>query len=258
MSINSIQQAPGFNQQQYDTLIQQAQTQKVDTGLVDKLLLDAVKGGKSFDQALSLVGSDLPKLTPPNAQAATQLKNWPGIPSPGALIMSATTKFAAEQREQNRELSWKQTEAIVASMHDQAKIMRDQAAVQLALGIASGTVGIVSGAVQIGGSFAALGAAKDAKGNIDSSKLQSYNNMVQGLGSIGGGIGKGIDAGSQYVGTMAQANIKEKEAEQEQMRALRDSIRELNDALRDLIQKSLSAQNDIQSTTNQARTRILA
>ena len=253
MSISSIQQAPGFNQQQYDNLIEQARTQKVDAGLVDKLLLDAVKGGKSFDQALSLVGSDLPKLSQPNAQAFAYLKDWTAIPSPGALIMSLTTEYAAQQREQNRELAWKETESIVASMQDQAHEIRKTAATQLALGIVSGVITITAGAVQIGGSVAAIKVA-----GLDTNKLGAFNNIVSGISSVVGGVGKMVDSGSQYEGAINQARLKEMEADQEKMRATRDSIRDLNDALRDLIQKSLAAQNDIQSSTNQARTRILA
>ena len=251
--INSIQQAPDFNEQQYNLVIEQAKTQKVDTGLVDKLLLDAIKGGKSFDQALALVGSDLPKLSQPNAQAFAWLKDWTAIPSPGALIMSITTQFAAEQRQQNRELAWAETEAIVASMKNQAEEMREQAKIQLGLGIASGVISIGAGIFQIAGSASAIKAAGD-----DMTKLQAANNKIMGISSIIGSAGKMFDSGSQYMGTMTQARLKDMDAEQEKMRAVRDSLRDLNDALRDLIQKSLSAQNDIQASTNQSRTKILA
>ena len=251
--INSIQQAPDFNEQQYTLIIEQAKTRNVDAGLVDKLLLDAIKDGKSFDQALALVGSDLPKLSQPNAQAFAYLKDWTTVPSPGALIMCVTTKLAAEQRQQNRELAWAETEAIVASMHSQAKEMRDQADTQLTLGIVSGAISIAAGIFQIAGSAVALGKAAG-----DMNKLQTYNNIVQGISGIMNNAAKITDAKSQYVGTMAQARIKDKDAEQEKMRAVRDSLRDLNEALRELIQKSLSAQNDIQASINQARTRILA
>jgi flagellar motility protein MotE (MotC chaperone) len=57
---------------------------------------------------------------------------------------------------------------------------------------------------------------------------------------------------------MMQARVKEMEADQETIRAVRESIKNLDESLRALIQKSLAAQNDIQASTNQARTRILA
>ncbi|MDR0465825.1 MAG: type III secretion system translocon subunit SctB [Deltaproteobacteria bacterium] len=258
MSINSVQQAPGFNQQQYDQLIEQAKTQKMDAGQVDKLLLDAIKSGKSFDQAAALVGSELPELSPPNAKALALLKDWTGIPTPGAMIMSLITKYAAEQREQNREVSWAQTEAVVASMKDQANEIRKTAAIQLGLGLTGNVVAIGAGIAQIGGSFAALNLASGAPGDQVAAKLGTYNNIVSGIGGIISGVGKTAESGSQFVGGLNQAVQKEMEADQEKMRALRDSVRELNEALRDLIQKSLAAQNDINANTNQTRTKILA
>ena len=306
--ISNITQAPGFDQQLYDSLIQQARTEKVDTGLVDSLLLDAINKGKSFDQALALVGSELPKLATPTGAAFAQLKDWPGLPSPGALIMSVTTEYAAEQRRQNQELMWKETEAIAESMKDQAAEMRKAAVTQLVLGCVSGAVQIGVGLTQVGmGAMAARNASaaadKAATSKQDIGKIgdaaitaaqeqgmsvsqataageratqaaqmasnkaasEAFTNVmtkaninIGALGQIGGGAAKMIDAGGQYVGMEMQARVKEMEADQEKMRAVRDSIKSLDDALRDLIRKSLDAQNDIQASTNQARTRILA
>jgi len=271
--ISTITQAPGFDQQRYDTLIEQAQAQKVDAGVVDSLLLSAVQGGKSFDQALALVGSDLPKLATPMGAASALLKDWPALPSPGALIMSATTEFAAEQRRQNQELMWQETEAITQSMKDQAKEMRKAAVTQLVLGVVSGAVQIGVGIAQIGmsaaaaknASAAAEKAAKTADTAADKAKLASdaftntmtkANMTIGAVGQMAGGAGKIIDSVAQYVGV--QPRIKEMEADQEKMRAVRDSIRSLDEALRELIRKSLAAQNDIQASTNQTRTKILA
>jgi hypothetical protein len=280
MSINSIRQAPDFNQAQYDSLIRQAEQEKVDAGLVDSLLLEAVRGGKNFTQALRMVKQDLPKLPDPTGAAMAQLKLWPALPSPGALIMSVTTQYAAEQRRQNQEVIWAETEAIAQSMKDGASKMREAAVTQLVMGVVSGAISIGMGAaaaknaaasaneaaVKAGNAAINAGrsgadawiAATDAMSNASSKVMTAANATIGAMGQIGGGIAGIVGAAGQYVSQAAQAACKEMEADQEKMRAVRDSMKSLNDALRDLIQKSLAAQNDIQSSSNQARTRILA
>ncbi|MCL2029302.1 MAG: hypothetical protein FWG97_02655 [Deltaproteobacteria bacterium] len=278
--INSITQAPGFDQARYDSLIQQAQAEKVDTGLVDNLLLNAVKGGKSFDQALAMVGSDVPSLPPPKATKATsqdEVKKLYGIPSPGALIMSATTEFAAEQRRMNQEIMWQETEAVAASIKAQAKEMHNAAVTQLVLGCVAGAAQIAMGVVQVGMSVGAAtyanktaNAAALKQGGIKTtagsdaymttyhSNMMKANLYIGAAGEMGKGASSMIEAGGQYVGIDMQARAKEMEADQEKMRAVRESVKNLDEGLRDLIRKSLAAQQEIQASTNQARARILA
>jgi hypothetical protein len=275
--ISTISQAQGFNQQLYDNLIQQARAENVDTGSVNTMLLNAVNSGKSFDQALALVQSDLPNLPTPTGAAFALLKDWPALPSPGALIMSVTTQYAAEQRQRNQELMWKETEAIAQSMKDQAREMRNAAVTQLVLGCVSGAVQIGMGVMQMGmgaaaakNATAAANKAAEAAGGAGTpagskafseaftSAMMTANMNIGAAGQIGGGFGRMIDAGGQYVGTQMQARVKEMEAGQETMRAMRDAIKNLDESLRELIRKSLAAQNDLQTSTNQARPRILA
>ena len=249
-TITDVSQIPGFNQQQYDALIQQAKKQQVDVSLVTSSLLEAVNSGKSFTEAMNAVKADLPKLAPPNMQYMALLANWPGLPSPGAAIMALITELSAEQRQQNKELAWAQTEALVNSMKDQAKEMKTMAAIQLAMGISSAAISIAAGAAQ-------AGVAGGAKG-LDSGASMALSTKAQGIGMGVGGSAKLFDAGSQFAGSMYQAKFKEMEADQETMRALRESIKDLNDALKELIQKSLSSSDNIQQGRNQALTRILA
>ena len=249
-TITDVKQIPGFNQQQYDTLIAQAKSQKVDVSLVTASLLDAVNNGKDFSSAMQQVSSDLPKLAKPDASLLVQLSNWPAMPAPGALVMALITELSAEQRQQNRELSWAQTDAIVDSMKDQADEMRKMATAQLVLGMAGAVTTIAGGVAQ--SSMAASG-----MGMADSNKMLQ-STKAQGVGTaIGGGAGL-FSAGSQFVGSMYQASFKEMEADQERMRALRDSLKDLNDSLKELIQKTLSSTESIQQGKNQATTRILA
>ena len=239
-NITDVKQIPGFNQQQNDALIQQAKNRSEDIGLVTASLLEAVNGGKNFDEALSMVTAELPKLAPPNAAVMVNLANWPAMPAPGAVIMALITEISAEQRQQNRELAWAQTEAVVESMKDQADKMRDMAIAQLVIGLAS--------------------AATTMAGGIAQAKIAYSGDAIaaQGVGTAVGGGSKALDGVNQFVGSMFQAEFKEMEADQEKMRAMRDSIKDMNDGLKELIQKSLSSAESIQQGKNQATTRILA
>jgi hypothetical protein len=302
----TISGAAGYTETEYNSLIRQARAEKADLSVVDTLLFLAIQGGKSFTEAKSLVEADLPKLDTPTGTAMALLKNWPGLPTPGALIMSANTEYAADQRRQNQEIMWKETEAIAASMKDQATEMRSAALTQLIMGIVSGVVQIGMGIAQMGMGAASAKSATAASekagakfvneagakaGNeainqgktpgqalaasqkamegaaaggekiaseTFSSAMMRANMTIGAVGQIGGGVAKGIDAGAQYVGAEVQAKVKEMEADQEKMRAVRESVKNLDEALHALIQKSLDAQNNIQASTNQARTRILA
>ena len=245
MSITDITQAPGFNQQQYNQLLESAKSLRVDVSMVDSKLLAEVNNGKSFDEALKLLSSDLPKLASPNAYAFDQLKGWIGAPAPGALVMALVTELSAQQREQNREMMWAETEAIAKSMKDQADKMRTMAGIQLAMGLTSAAINIASGVAQ----------AKIASGPGNGMLLAA---KAQGVGKAIGGGAEVFGSINQFVGSMYQAKFKEMEADQEKMRTFRESLKDFNDGLKELIQKSLSSQESILQGKNQATTRILA
>jgi hypothetical protein len=248
-NITDVTQIPGFNKQQYDALIRQAKSQKVDVGLVTASLLEAVNSGKNFDEAMQQVTAGLPKLVPPNVALMDNLANWPAMPAPGAIIMALITEVAADQRQQNRELMWAQTEAVVDSMKDQADKMRAMAVTQMVIGLAAAATTMAAGIAQ-----AKVASAKSS--GPGASMIQSAK--AQGVGqAVGGGAGA-LNSVNQFVGSMFQAEFKEMEADQERMRATRDSIKDLNDGLKELIQKSLASAESIQQGKNQATTRILA
>lgn len=249
-TITDVRQIPDFNQQRYDALIQQAKSRSVDAGLVTASLLEAVNSGKSFDDALKMVTSEYPQLVPPNAALMANLANWPAMPAPGAVVLALITEISAEQRQRNRELTWAQTEAVVKSMKDQADEMRNMAVTQFVMGLASAATTVAGGIAQ-----ARVASGGAGLGNGASILLSA---KAQGVGTAVGGGAKALDAANQFVGSMFQAKFKEMEADQERMRATRDSLKDLNDGLKELIQKSLSSAESIQQGRNQATTRILA
>ena len=258
-NFTDITKTPGFDQQQYNQLLESAKLQNVDVSLVDSKLLDAVNSGKSFSEALKIVSTELPTLAPPK-NPFEDLKGWIGTPAPGALVMALITQLSADQRAQNKEMMWAQTEAIQESMQDQAKKMRTMAAVQLALGIAASATTIAGGIAQgvVAGKSTGIDTSTDAGKQLGSGMAMLQSTKAQGIGTaIGGGAGL-FSAGAQFAGSMYQAEFKEMEADQEKMRALKESMSSLNDGLKELIQKSISSQENIQQSKNQATARILA
>lgn len=246
--ITDVTKIPSFDKQQYDALIQDAKSRKVDVRLVNASLLNAVNAGQSFAEALRVTTAELPVLATPQGAIMGYLANWPGTPAPGAVIMALITELSADQRQQNRELVWAQTEAVVDSMKEQADRMRDMAVTQLVLGLASAATTMAGGLAQ------SIMAGKQVEGVSD----MLLSTKAQGVGTAIGGGAKGLDAVNQYMGAIFQAEFKEMEADQEKMRAMRDSIKDLNDSLKELIQKSLASAESIQQGKNQATTRILA
>ncbi|MDR3157674.1 MAG: type III secretion system translocon subunit SctB [Zoogloeaceae bacterium] len=246
----SISSLPNFDQQTYEALLNQARAQGVGAAQVDNLLLEAVNTGQSFDQAVEQVSGNLPRLAPPNGADMARIAEFGVLPSPGALVMSLITRYAGEQREQNREIRHQMTEQIVASMQEEADKMREMAAIQLAMGIVSGALTIASGAVQVGFAASALKTS-------DPGQIQAINSKGQGLAQAGGGFAGITKSIGDFFGTMYQAEIKEMQADQEKMREMRDSLKDLDEGLKELIQKALAAQDSIQQAQNQARAKIL-
>lgn len=231
MSIyTDVTKVPGYNATQYEALVNNAETQGVDRARIDALLLSAVNDGKDFSQAVEQVISQIPNLKSPRNASLKFLGEWTGVPAPGTVIMALITEISAKNRQQNKELMWAQTEALVASINDQADTMKSMAWHQLAIGLVAAGTGIVGGAMGGG--------------------------MTMG-GAIMQGVTQGVGSARDFAGTMFQASMKSMEADQERMRATRDSLKDLNDGLKDLIQKSLSSADNIQQGRNQAMGRIL-
>lgn len=274
MSITSINQSVGFEQTKYDTLVNQAQSGRVDTSLVDKALLNALNTGKDFDAAIKSVTAQLPELAKPNVNTLAPLGIWIGMPSPGALVASLIVTDSAEQRAQNKETIRSQGEAIAESMMKQAGEMRKAAALQFGMAIASSATQIASGAAAIG--MLTAGSVKVTQTSSSTTTVNGVSNTtittgtgtkvdaqllsakVNAFTSIMGGVSSALQAGGQFGASMYQAGIKEMEADQESTRAMRDALRAHNDAINELISKSLDFMNTMQQQTNQTTSRILA
>lgn len=261
---SQITNIQGYDATQYAALTEAAEAQGVDTSVVNSALLQAISEGKTFSEAVESVASDLPTLaTPTSVPTATTYYVCSGLPSPGAAMMATMVENTAEERRDNAELRIKQTDVIVEKMHDQADEMRSNAGKQLAMGIVSGVISIGMGIGTLCMASATLNKASkcdvtDATGkkefDLQITKQQGFNS---GIGQIGSGVSGIVDSSAKYMDTMAQATIKDMDADIEQQKAFRDILQSLDEALSQQISKALSTMEAIQSDMNQTRTRIV-
>ena len=86
---------------------------------------------------------------------------------------------------------------------------------------------------------------------------QAYGTLGQSLSQLGQGMGGLVGHVGDYLGAQYDAAMKEMEADQERRRTSRDSLKSINDGLTEVIQKSLSTQDDIQKRMNDTRSRIM-
>ena len=81
--------------------------------------------------------------------------------------------------------------------------------------------------------------------------------MSQGTSSIIGGTSGMLTGIGQSVSTGFDADLKEQDADIEQLRYARDQVSAFADSLKELINKTQSTMDAIQQGQNQTRTKIL-
>ena len=191
-----------------------------------------------------------PELPEPKPNSAARLHTWGGIPSPGMLFLMLMLEFASEQRQVNMEVNIEQMNAVFDSMMKEAGEMRTMAMAQAVLGALSAGMTIIGGLHQAKVAGTTTGLSKD--------ELGSLGEKAHGIGTAWSGLGKGFDAGQQYTGATFQASLKELQADQEKMRTYREHTKEFSNAFKELINRSLSSMDSLQSSKNQATQKILA
>lgn len=149
--ITSVRDIQGFNEEQYQTLLESAKSQNINPDTVDFLLLKTANEERgNFSNTFLSVADELPTLIKPHENALYQLTSLAGAPSPGATILAMIVDLTADERKQNATIRIDQTKMIVEKIHSQADEMRSKATAQLAMGVVSGLVSITQGAVALG------------------------------------------------------------------------------------------------------------
>ncbi len=216
------------------------------------------------------IGSEsIPRLPSPEAQRSNEVLNmsfdftntagtvFSGVPSMGASMMAFIAEFSSEQRAQNSQLRFAQSEMIVGKMRDQADEMRAKAITNIVMGVVSGAMtigqGVGSASMTTAGVKANSGLEQGARANADmllNSKIQSFNSTMGGANQMIGGLTQGITG-------FMDANIKNLDADIEGLRAMIDTLKSSEDAFKEIIQKALQTQDAIQQNVNQTRTKII-
>ena len=193
----------------------------------------------------------------------------------GSALLAKISEISEEQRRANAMVRAEQTVATVNKLHDQAEEIRSQATAAFALhdqaeeirsqATAAFACSICSSIISIGASvlsIAGTGKAMSDAANIKDAaeRAASLTAMTQRVGAVAEsvqGTAKMFSAGETLATGIGQAAQTHIQAEIEMLRASTEEVNELIDALREVVDKATSAQNAIQQSENQARTRIL-
>lgn len=151
-----------------------------------------------------------------------------------------------------------QTVATVNKLHDQAEEIRSQATAAFACSICSSIISIGASVLSIAGTGKAM--SENANINDAAERAAMLTAKTQRIGAVAEsiqGTAKMFSAGETLATGIGQAAQTHIQAEIEMLRASTEEVNELIDALREVVDKATSAQNAIQQSENQARTRIL-
>lgn len=207
---------------------------------------DPVVGDK---QPTEKTGSSSEFTLPPLTAASASL---------GSALLAKISEISEEQRRANAMVRAEQTVATVNKLHDQAEEIRSQATAAFACSICSSIISIGASVLSIAGTGKAM--SENANLNDAAERAAMLTAKTQRIGAVAEsiqGTAKMFSAGETLATGIGQAAQTHIQAEIEMLRASTEEVNELIDALREVVDKATSAQNAIQQSENQARTRIL-
>lgn len=176
----------------------------------------------------------------------------------GSALLAKISEISEEQRRANAMVRAEQTVATVNKLHDQAEEIRSQATAAFACSICSSIISIGASVLSIAGTGKAM--SENANINDAAERAAMLTAKTQRIGAVAEsiqGTAKMFSAGETLATGIGQAAQTHIQAEIEMLRASTEEVNELIDALREVVDKATNAQNAIQQSENQARTRIL-
>lgn len=200
-------------------------------------------------QSTEKTGSSSEFTLPPLTAASASL---------GSALLAKISEISEEQRRANAMVRAEQTVATVNKLHDQAEEVRSQATAAFACSICSSIISIGASVLSIAGTGKAM--SENANINDAAERAAMLTAKTQRIGAVAEsiqGTAKMFSAGETLATGIGQAAQTHIQAEIEMLRASTEEVNELIDALREVVDKATSAQNAIQQSENQARTRIL-
>ena len=184
-----------------------------------------------------------------------------GVPSLGANVLALIGDVADEQRRANNEQRFQQSQMIVSKLHDQASTIRTQAKVNFAMGLVSAGIQFASAAYTIGATGKAL--ASQPAGNtradkmVHAAKMTLKNSEIQAYSQAISGTGSTVNSAKEFTSAMFDAEMKDRDAQIEMIRAYLTQLDSLKQSLEEVIRKATQTQDEIQQSTNQTRVKIL-
>ena len=200
-------------------------------------------------QSTEKTGSSSEFTLPPLTAASASL---------GSALLAKISEISEEQRRANAMVRAEQTVATVNKLHDQAEEIRSQATAAFACSICSSIISIGASVISIAGTGKAM--SENANINDAAERAAMLTAKTQRIGAVAEsiqGTAKMFSAGETLATGIGQAAQTHIQAEIEMLRASTEEVNELIDALREIVDKATSAQDAIQQSENQARTRIL-
>lgn len=185
-----------------------------------------------------------------------------GVPSLGANVLALVGDLADEQRRANNEQRFQQSQMIVSKLHDQASTIRTQAAVNLAMGLVSAGIQFAASAYTIGATAKTLsskpaGTTQGAK-LMHAAQMTTQNTKIQAVSQAIGGVGSTVSSVKEFTSAMFDAEMKDRDAQIEMIRAYLTQLDSLKQSLEEVIQKARQTQDELQQSTNQTRVKILS
>ena len=200
-------------------------------------------------QSTEKTGSSSEFTLPPLTAASASL---------GSALLAKISEISEEQRRANAMVRAEQTVATVNKLHDQAEEIRSQATAAFACSICSSIISIGASVLSIAGTGKAM--SENANINDAAERAAMLTAKTQRIGAVAEsiqGTAKMFSAGETLATGIGQAAQTHIQGEIEMLRASTEEVNELIDALREVVDKATSAQNALQQSENQARTRIL-
>lgn len=184
-----------------------------------------------------------------------------GVPSLGANVLALVGDLADEQRRANNEQRFQQSQMIVSKLHDQASTIRTQAVLNLTMGLVSAGIQFAASTYTIGATTKAL--ALEPRSNsvpdklVHAAQMTMRNTKIQSFSQAIGSAGNAMTSAKEFTSAMFDAEMKDRDAQIEMIRAYLTQLDSLKQSLEEVIRKATQTQDEIQQSTNQTRVKIL-
>lgn len=204
------------------------------------------------------------------------------VASLGANVLAELTKELAKARRENANEMFADSMAQSKNLKDQSAEIRATASKKLILSILSGVTSIVAGATSIGISSIKLkgdlgdlkNVLSDARGGLSQitnmadngastinkiwseAKSNKEKALIESLTMVGQGASKILDSVGQSVDAKRDATLKDYEAKNRELEALKQQLENIQNSLNDSLRKSFETQSEVARSQNAAMSRM--